>query len=82
MSKWDEWKKNLGESRPWHLLDPDKKIEDRSIIDKRMEKCLGCEFLIKTTKQCQKCGCFMPSKTTLIHAECPIGKWGKHIEQE
>jgi len=79
MSKWNEWKKNLGDSRPWHLLDPDRKINDQDIIDKRMQSCLGCEFFLPT-KQCSKCGCFMPLKTLLSNAECPIGKWGKEVD--
>jgi hypothetical protein len=32
MSKWNDWKKNLGDARPWHLLDPDKKIRDKSSV--------------------------------------------------
>lgn len=79
MSSWGEWKKSLGDSRPWHLLDPDKKIYDRSIIDHRMNICRSCEFLL-VTKQCDKCKCYMPAKTALSNAECPIGKWGKEID--
>lgn len=75
MSKWNEWKESLGDSKPWHLLDPNKIIKDKSIVDNRMSICLSCEFLIKPTKQCEKCLCFMSSKTTLSNAECPIGKW-------
>ena len=76
MSKWDEWKKSLGDSRPWHLLDPDKIIRDQSIINKRIEICKGCEFF-SITKQCSHCGCYMPAKASLSNAECPVGKWGK-----
>lgn len=78
MSSWSEWKKSLGDSRPWHLLDPDRVITDQSVIDKRMEICNSCEFLIKATKQCKKCGCLMPMKTKLANAGCPINKWEKH----
>jgi hypothetical protein len=77
MSSWSEWKKSLGDSRPWHLLDPDKIIEDQTIIDKRMSICNSCEFLIQATKQCKKCGCVMPLKTKLANAGCPIEKWHK-----
>jgi hypothetical protein len=77
MSKWNDWKNSLGDARPWHLLDPEKKIRDQSVIDLRMKSCMGCDFFINVTKQCEKCGCFMPAKTTLSNAECPIGKWGK-----
>lgn len=75
MNAWTEWKKNLGDSRPWHLLDPDRKIRDESIVKNRMDICNSCEYLIKTTKQCSECGCFMVFKTTLANAECPKGKW-------
>lgn len=75
-SKWNEWKKNLGESRPWHLLDPEKKIRSKEIINKRMSLCTSCEFFLPT-KQCSKCLCFMPAKVHLSNADCPIGKWGK-----
>lgn len=80
MSKWKEWKESLGDARPWHLLDPNKKIRQQSVIDKRIEICSGCEFFLPT-KQCDKCKCFMPFKTTLSNAECPIGKWGKEFDE-
>lgn len=75
-SKWNQWKKNLGESRPWHLLDPEKKIRSKEIINNRMLLCTSCEFFLPT-KQCSKCLCFMPAKVHLSNADCPIGKWGK-----
>jgi len=75
MSKWKEWKDSLGDSRPWHLLDHSKLIEDQSIIDARYKTCLSCEHLINLTKQCSKCGCVMTLKTKLANAACPIGKW-------
>ena len=28
MSKWEEWKEAIGETRPWHLLDASKYVED------------------------------------------------------
>jgi hypothetical protein len=76
MSKWNEWKKSLGDSRPWHILDPDRHVSDNKISEDRLKICQGCEFY-KITKQCSKCGCVMPIKTQLANAECPIGKWGK-----
>jgi hypothetical protein len=41
----------------------------------RYSICKGCPELIKLTKQCKKCGCFMIAKTKLEHSTCPIGKW-------
>lgn len=75
MSAWQEYKKNLGNTRPWDMLNPS---EERATDDEAAERysiCLGCPELIKMTKQCRKCGCLMFAKTQLKKAECPIGKW-------
>ena len=74
---WATWKKNQGDSRPWHLLDPDARIIDQSKIDKRYDLCKSCEHFVKLTTLCTQCGCVMKAKTTLLNAACPIGKWGK-----
>jgi hypothetical protein len=74
---WNKWKKSLGDSKPWHLLDADARITDQEIVDKRFSICKGCEYFIKLTTQCTKCGCVMRAKTTLKNAECPVGKWHK-----
>ena len=75
MSKWQEYKENLGDARPWHLLDQSKIVEDKSISDNRLAICKACPELIKLTTQCKKCGCFMAGKTKLTGAACPLGKW-------
>lgn len=75
MSKWEEWKKAQGETKPWHLLDHSKLVEDKSISDNRLNICKACPELIKLTTTCKKCGCFMVAKTKLQGAACPIGKW-------
>lgn len=74
---WETWKKNQGDSRPWHLLDPNAKLTNQETIDKRYNLCKSCDHFVKLTTQCTKCGCIMKVKTTLLKAECPIGKWGK-----
>lgn len=76
MSKWDEWKKAQGETRPWHLLDKDQYIKDPKIAEDRLAICKACPELIKLTTQCKKCGCFMAAKTKLKGAACPLEKWG------
>jgi hypothetical protein len=73
-SKWEEWKKNLGETRPWDVLNSENHI-DQKTTDQRMDICKTCPELIQLTKQCKKCGCFMELKTKLEYAKCPIGKW-------
>ena len=46
----------------------------REAIDK-MKMCIQCPHFIKLTKQCKKCGCFMPLKVRLPGQSCPINKW-------
>lgn len=72
-SSWQQWKENLGDSRPWHLITQDPVDEDTE--EKRYNICLLCPELIKSTKQCKKCGCFMKAKTKIKSSRCPIGKW-------
>jgi hypothetical protein len=61
--------------KPWDLLDSNVPRASEELQSERMETCLGCENLLKLTKQCNKCGCFMELKTRLLDAKCPIGKW-------
>ena len=48
--------------------------ENRQAID-RMKLCLQCDQFFKPTRQCKKCGCFMPLKVRMSEQKCPIGKW-------
>ena len=73
-SAWKKYKKDVGETRPWHLINS-KKYISKEISNKRYSICLECPELINLTKQCKKCGCFMYAKTKLENANCPIGKW-------
>lgn len=75
MSAWQEWKKNLGETRPWDMLNPNTEYAEESVAEKRFSICMKCPELLKITKQCKKCGCLMHLKTKLAHAECPLEKW-------
>ena len=75
MSKWEEWKKAQGETRPWHLLDHTKFVDDPKITEDRMKICKECPLYFKATTQCKKCGCAMLLKTKLESAKCPLGKW-------
>lgn len=74
MNAWQEYKKKLGETRPWDLLDKSN-YTDQETSSARYAICSECPELIELTKQCKKCGCFMVAKTKLINAKCPIGKW-------
>jgi hypothetical protein len=60
-------------------------IHDQDILDKRWDECSNCEYLIKATNQCKKCGCFMKMgdnfvKIKVATASCPIGKWDKEYK--
>jgi hypothetical protein len=75
LSPWQQYKKNLGDSRPWDMLDPTVERASEEEANRRYSICKGCPELIKTTKQCKKCSCFMTAKTKLEKSSCPIGKW-------
>ena len=73
-SAWEKYKENLGETRPWDMLDKAKYAEN-SLAKERLSICKQCPELIKLTAQCKKCGCFMAAKSKLTEATCPLGKW-------
>jgi len=73
MSAWQEYKKKLGDTRPWDVLTQPKVADD--VSEKRMSVCNECPELIQATKQCKQCGCFMNMKVRLEKATCPLGKW-------
>ena len=64
-------------ARPWDIFNKNIEKVSSKIQEERMSICIGCPELIKATKQCKKCGCFMEMKTKLPHAECPLQKWNK-----
>jgi hypothetical protein len=74
-SAWENWKNNIGETRPWHLLDPDAILDDAEKIKTRLDICQSCPKFVKLTSQCKECGCIMKLKTKLINASCPLNKW-------
>jgi len=81
MSAWSDYKKKRSEEllngaavRPTDLLDS-ANYADAETAEQRYAMCLECPSLIKTTKQCKECGCFMALKTKLKQATCPLGKW-------
>lgn len=80
MSPWQEWKKrNLeaqqaGKVTPTALLNPDTPEVEPEVKASRLSICESCPKLLPT-KQCKECGCFMPVKTGLLYASCPLQKW-------
>lgn len=73
-SAWEQYKENMGEARPWDMLNPNMYVEE-DLAKERYSICKACPELIKVTKQCKKCGCFMAAKTKIKGADCPLGKW-------
>jgi hypothetical protein len=72
-------------ARPWDLLNKDIGRVAETIAGTRMYICTGCKHLNQITKTCKECGCFMPLKTKLPNAYCPVGKWNtapKELLQE
>lgn len=41
----------------------------------RQETCVQCSLYYPRTKQCKKCGCFIPAKVRMESEKCPDGKW-------
>lgn len=66
--------------KPWDLLNPNEPRSEKELVEYRMSICRSCPEFIELTNQCKKCGCIMPLKTKLAHAECPIGKWNKVVD--
>ena len=80
LNPYQQWKKNLGDARPWDLINPNITLLPKEQAQERYDICKECPFLLPT-KQCSKCGCFMKAKVKLPHAECPEHKW-EAINQE
>lgn len=74
-SAWQQWKENLGDTRPWDIVNPATEWAPDEVSEARYSICKECPELIKLTKQCKQCGCFMFAKTKLSLASCPLGKW-------
>jgi hypothetical protein len=50
-------------------------LVSEEIRDSRLNICNSCQIRIESINVCRKCGCFLPAKTKLAIAGCPIGKW-------
>lgn len=74
-SPWQKYKENLGDARPWDMINPNSEWASEEEAGRRLSICNSCPELINLTKTCKKCGCFMGAKTKLQKALCPMGKW-------
>jgi hypothetical protein len=75
LTPWQEYKKKLGNTRPWDMINPNTEYISEEEAESRMAICDSCPSLLNITKQCKECGCFMKLKTKLKNATCPLGKW-------
>ena len=50
----------------------DLSIASDAVIEERIAISESCEFYIKSTTNCKKCGCFMKIKTKFKGLSCPI----------
>jgi hypothetical protein len=75
LSAWKEYKAKLGTARPWDVLNPNIPMVLDDEANRRFAICEECPRLIKSTKQCKECGCFMKLKVKIATAECPLSKW-------
>ena len=75
LTPWQKYKQNLGDTRPWDLVNPSTEWASSEVAEERYSICKACPELVKLTKQCKKCGCFMVAKTKLQGAVCPLVKW-------
>jgi len=75
MSPYQEWKKSLGTTRPWDMINPNVEHSTEEESASRYSICEQCPSLLKLTHQCKECGCFMKMKVKLKQAVCPLGKW-------
>jgi rRNA maturation protein Nop10 len=65
-------------ARPWDVLNPNIEKVPTDVKESRPSACESCEFFMRLSRQCVKCGCFMDLKTELPHAFCPVHKWGRY----
>lgn len=62
-------------ARPLDLFNKELGRVEETIAAERMSFCNQCPKL-NGAKVCGECHCFMPAKTKLPNASCPLGFWG------
>lgn len=51
------------------------KVAPQELAKARLETCELCPKYVHTRGTCSACGCYMPAKTKLTKATCPLKKW-------
>ncbi len=75
MTSYKEWKKSLGDTRPWNDIRPMVKTVSEEVASVRYGICEQCPQFVGLSKQCKIDGSLLMNKTKLQKIECPIGKW-------
>lgn len=52
----------------------------QDLKEKRLAVCNECKFF--NGSRCEKCGCFMGIKASLIATSCPLGIWDAKMVEE
>jgi hypothetical protein len=52
----------------------DQTVSEQTKFERRAI-CESCPKLIKITRQCSECLCFVDLKTTIKQEKCPLDKW-------
>ena len=58
----------------WYLMIKDDK-QTRELSKERLAVCKLCPKRNRYLDQCTECGCFLPAKSRVIDADCPLGLW-------
>ena len=64
----DYFRKHVG-------LPPLRKEATKTLYNRRIEICKGCEHLHSLGMNCELCGCFVHVKARFKMFHCPAGKW-------
>lgn len=75
MTPYQEFKKKLGNTRPWDDIRPLVKTVSDEASAARYGICEQCPQFIGLSQQCKDDGALLRVKITLQDAKCPLGKW-------
>lgn len=62
----EKWKKDAEFFMPQHIR------------KERFDLCQNCQFFMKSTTICKRCGCVMKWKINFPNVRCPEGKWREY----
>lgn len=57
------------------VVQGDAVFADDVTYERRLSICNTCEFFVKESQRCAKCGCYMTKKSAFKNLKCPLNKW-------